>query len=350
MFWESRKDHKMKKGTIIIAEAGVNHNGDMNLARKLIDAAVEANVDYIKFQTFKADKVVIKKALRADYQVKNSKNKSDTQYQMLKRLELSEEDFIDLNNYCEIRGINFLSTAFDIEGLEFLNRLGVRLFKIPSGEITNYGYLKKVSSFKKPVILSTGMSEIHEIKAALDLLTEHIIIQDITILHCNSAYPTPYSDVNLYAMQDIKNEFGVDVGYSDHTLGIEIPFASVVLGASVIEKHFTLDRQLEGPDHLASLEPNELKEMVRGIRNIEEALSGTRKKEVSISEKENKVHVRRSLYFKRDVKNGEKVTQDMFVALRPGDGISPMQIPSLIGRIAKKDLMQYSKVMVTHFE
>jgi len=265
----------MRDQVLIIAEAGVNHNGSIDTAKKLIDAAAEAGVDYVKFQTFKADKMVTKTASRATYQDTNTRDK-DSQFDMLKKLEISEEMHLELIHYCESKNIKFLSTAFDLESLAFLKSLGLELAKIPSGEITNLPYLRAMAKLFPEIILSTGMANMDEIKAAFKVLIENGTKQEhITILHCNTEYPTPMEDVNLTAMFHIKEELGVEIGYSDHTLGIEVPIAAVALGAKVIEKHFTLDRNLPGPDHKASLEPEELKAMVTSIRNIELAISGS---------------------------------------------------------------------------
>jgi len=264
----------MMNKIIIIAEAGVNHNGDINIAKRLIDVAAEAGVDYVKFQTFKASKLVTKNAKRAEYQDTNTKN-TDSQFEMLKKLELSQEDHYHLIEYCKSKKIKFLSTGFDHESIDLLHKIGIRLAKIPSGEITNLPYLRKIASLFPEVILSTGMADIEEVKEAVDvLLNGGVIKSNIRVLHCNTEYPTPMKDVNLKAMLHIKEEVGIKIGYSDHTLGVEVPVAAVALGAEVIEKHFTLDRNMEGPDHRASLEPNELKLMVNLIRNIEQALSG----------------------------------------------------------------------------
>jgi len=274
----------MRDQVLIIAEAGVNHNGSIDTAKKLIDAAAEAGVDYVKFQTFKADKMVTKTASRATYQDTNTRDK-DSQFDMLKKLEISEEMHLELIHYCESKNIKFLSTAFDLESLAFLKSLGLELAKIPSGEITNLPYLRAMAKLFPEIILSTGMANMDEIKAAFKVLIENGTKQEhITILHCNTEYPTPMEDVNLTAMFHIKEELGVEIGYSDHTLGIEVPIAAVALGAKVIEKHFTLDRNLPGPDHKASLEPEELKAMVTSIRNIELAISGSGIKEPSPSE------------------------------------------------------------------
>ena len=327
----------MKNKVIIIAEAGVNHNGDIKIAKKLIDSAAKSGADYVKFQSFKADKLVSKTAKKARYQKLNINDNDDFQYNMLKSLELSQKDHLELIKYCNSKKIKFLSTAFDSDGLDYLNNLGLELFKIPSGEITNYQYLKKLSSFGKPVILSTGMSNLNEIKDALQILCSgSISIDDITVLHCNTDYPTKFSDVNLNAMINIKNNFNVNIGYSDHTLGIEVPIAAVALGGLVIEKHFSLDRNMKGPDHAASLEPDELTEMVKAIRNIELATNGNGLKKPSKSEIKNLTIVRKSLYNKISVKKGDLVTDDILFPLRPGDGISPMEIPKIIGKKFKK--------------
>ena len=297
----------MKKRTIIIAEAGVNHNGNIKLAEKLIDAAVTSGADYVKFQTFKADKLVNKFASKADYQISNTEKKNETQYEMLKKLELSIDDHYYLFDYCKLKKIKFLSTAFDLEGLEFLNKLGVDLYKIPSGEITNLPYLKKVTTFNKPIILSTGMASITEIKKALDILRpNNSLKKNITILHCNTAYPTPMKDVNLMAMNHLKMEFkDINIGYSDHTEGIEVAVASAALGATVVEKHFTINKNLIGPDHKSSLEPNELKIMIDSIRNVDLAISGNGKKQVTQSERNNIIHSRKSIHLNKNLNKGE---------------------------------------------
>ena len=326
--------------TIIIAEAGVNHNGDIETAKRLIDVAADAGVDYVKFQTFKANKIVTKQAKRADYQNKNTKD-LDTQYEMLKKLELNESSHHLLIKYCNDKGIKFLSTGFDLDSLEFLNKIGIRLAKIPSGEITNYPYLKKVAQLYSEVILSTGMSDMDDIKKALAILLKFgVKKENLTILHCNSEYPTPMSDVNLKAMLNIQAELDVKIGYSDHTLGIEVPIAAVALGARVIEKHFTLDRNLPGPDHRASLEPNELKSMVNSIRNIEKALSGSGIKEPSKSELKNKQIIRKSIVAIRPIAKGETFNEDNIGTKRPGTGISPIKWESFIGQVAKDDFEQ----------
>lgn len=325
---------------LIIAEAGVNHNGDIVQAKKLIDAAAEAGVDYVKFQTFKASKLVTKSAQRADYQNTNTGD-ADSQYEMLKKLELSEEAHRELISYCNKKGIQFLSTGFDLDSLDFLNNIGINLFKIPSGEITNLPYLRKIASFKKPVVMSTGMASMTEVKDAFDVLTQEGVAKSaIHIVHCNTEYPTPMQDVNLKAMNAIGKELDVKIGYSDHTLGIEVPIAAVALGATVIEKHFTLDRNLPGPDHRASLEPDELKAMVTAIRNIEKALSGSGRKEPSPSEMKNKTVARKSIIASRAIKKGEKLTAANLSIKRPGNGISPMRWDAVLGKNAVRDFKE----------
>ena len=324
--------------TIIIAEAGVNHNGNLSLAKKLVKVAADAGVDYIKFQTFKADKLVTKVACQADYQKENLHSKDTSQYKMLKKLELSNEDYMVLLDYCKDLNIHFLSTGFDLDSLHYLHQLGLTLAKIPSGEITNLPYLRCIGKLFSEVILSTGMSTMQEIKAAIDVLIQNGIRKDnITVLHCNTEYPTPMKDVNLKAMLHIKNELGVRVGYSDHTLGIEVPIAAVALGAEVIEKHITLDRTMEGPDHKASLEPDELKAMVKAIRNIEDALSGSGIKEPSPSEKKNLVIARKSIIALKAIAKGEFLTEKNLTVKRPGTGLSPMQWDSVLGTAAIRD-------------
>jgi N,N'-diacetyllegionaminate synthase len=324
----------MNKKVLIIAEAGVNHNGDISLAKKLIDVASEAGADYVKFQTFKASKLVTKNATRADYQNTNTGN-NDSQYEMLKKLELSNQDHLDLMGYCKTKNIKFLSTGFDLESLMFLSEIGITLSKIPSGEITNLPYLEKVAKLYSEFILSTGMANMQEVKDAYQVLVNAgVDSSKITILHCNTEYPTPMQDVNLKAMLHIEKELGTAIGYSDHTLGIEVPIAAVALGATVIEKHFTLDRNMPGPDHRASLEPNELKDMVKAIRNIEIAISGSGLKEPSASESKNKVIARKSIVALKSIKKGEKFTEDNLGIKRPGSGISPMKWNDILGRIA----------------
>ena len=326
------------KHTIIIAEAGVNHNGSLDIAKQLVDKAFEAGVDYIKFQTFKASKLVTKAARQAEYQQKNIGKEGDSQYHMLKKLELSEQDHQDLMSYCKERGVKFFSTAFDMESIDYLHSLKLGLWKIPSGEITNYPYVKKIAQYHEPVILSTGMCEINDISAAMNVLLNNGIQRDqITILHCNTEYPTPFEDVNLLAMQQIKENFQVEVGYSDHTKGIEVPIAAVALGATVIEKHFTLDRNMEGPDHKASLEPDELKAMVSAIRNIEKAVGGDGSKHISESERKNIAIARKSIVAACDIKKGDLLTEENLTVKRPGTGISPMRWEEVIGTKAIRD-------------
>ena len=333
----------MKK-TLIIAEAGVNHNGDIKLAEKLIDVAAQAGVDYVKFQTFKASKLVTKKAGRAKYQDDNTKN-NDTQFEMLKKLELSQENHYHLIEYCKTKKVKFLSTGFDFESIDFLHKIGIRLAKIPSGEITNLPYLRKIATLFPEVILSTGMADIKEVKDAVNVLLKGgVNKENLTVLHCNTDYPTAMKDVNLKAMLHIKKEIGVNIGYSDHTLGLEVPVAAVALGANVIEKHFTLNRNLEGPDHNASLQPDELKQMVTSIRNIEKAISGNGLKEASKSEKKNINIVRKSIHLSRDVKSGSIITENDIISLRPGDGICPMNWNNVVGKQINKDLKKFTKL------
>lgn len=325
------------KHTLIIAEAGVNHNGSLELAKQLIDAAADAGVDYVKFQTFKAENLVTKSAKRAEYQKKNIGDGNESQYQMLKKLELSQVDHVILIEYCKLKGVRFLSTAFDFESIDYLVSLNLPLWKIPSGEITNYPYLRKIAQQDKPVVLSTGMCDTTDINNALDTLVKFGLTEEqITILHCNTEYPTPFEDVNLRAMLTIKKEFGVKVGYSDHTKGIEVPIAAVALGAAVIEKHFTLDRNLPGPDHKASLEPNELKAMVSAIRNIEQAM-GDGEKKVTASEEKNIAIARKSIVAVHPIRKGDILSEDNLTVKRPGTGISPMRWDEIVGTIAIRD-------------
>lgn len=323
---------------IIIAEAGVNHNGDIELAKKLIDVAVEAGVDYVKFQTFKSESLVSKFAKKASYQIENTKDAAESQLQMLKKLELSNTQHFELVQYCNNKNISFFSTAFDLESLSFLKELGLNIVKIPSGEITNLPYLRKAAALFKEIIISTGMSSMVEIEEALNVfLQAGILKNDITILHCNTEYPTPMSDVNLNAMLAIQKMFGVKVGYSDHTMGIEVPIAAVALGGTMIEKHFTLDRSLPGPDQLASLEPDELKNMVYSIRNIEKAIGGTGIKEPSESEIKNISIARKSIVAKTSIQKGDRFTEFNITTKRPGIGLSPMKWDEVIGKVACQD-------------
>jgi N,N'-diacetyllegionaminate synthase len=324
---------------LVIAEAGVNHNGDITLAKALIDVAVEAGADFVKFQTFKAKNLLTNSAPKADYQVRNS-GSEETQYEMIRRLELSEDMHEELLAYCERMNIGFLSTGFDISSVEYLKNLGITLFKVPSGELTNLPFIRHIGSLNSEVILSTGMACLGEIEEAIDLIEKAGTHRDkITVLHCTTEYPTPMEDVNLRAMVNIGHALGVKVGYSDHTQGIEIPIAAVALGATVIEKHFTLDRSLPGPDHRASLEPDELKAMVAGIRNIERAL-GDGIKRPSPSELKNKPIARKSLVAVREIKAGELFSPDNLTAKRPGTGISPMKWDDVIGRTAARDFSE----------
>jgi len=340
----------MNNKVIIIAEAGVNHNGDYENAKKLIQAASNAGADYVKFQTFKADKLVSKDAKKADYQIANSKQGGDTQYEMLKKLEISEAWHYDLIKYANECGIKFLSTGFDEQSIDFLDSLNIDLFKVPSGEITNKPYLEHIAKKRKPIIISTGMSTIEEIGEAINILNENKISkEDITILHCNTEYPTPMKDVNLLAMNSIRKQFCIKVGYSDHTMGIEVPIAAVALGARVIEKHFTLDKQMEGPDHKASLDPDELKEMVKAIRNIELALSGDGIKKPSESESKNITVARKSIYLNKDLFRGHLITEEDLIALRPGDGISPMEWNNVINRKLITDKNKFEKLLLSDF-
>lgn len=318
---------------VIIAEAGVNHNGDFDKAEKLIRIAAESGADYVKFQTFKASSLASQKAKAAKYQEKNLEKKNHSQYKLLKELEIPSDWYPKLINHAERCGIKFLSTAFDEDSIDILDLLNPDYFKIPSGEITNRPYLDHISKKGRPVILSTGMATIDEIHQAVNvMLNGGLPKQMITILHCNTEYPTPMTDVNLRAMRTIGKTFDMNVGYSDHTLGIEVPIAAVALGASVIEKHFTIDRSLPGPDHAASLEPAELKEMVKAIRNIELAISGDGIKRPSQSEIKNRDVVRKSLFTVSRLEAGHIIQKKDLIALRPGDGISPMDIDQVIGR------------------
>ncbi|MXS72246.1 N-acetylneuraminate synthase [Flavobacteriaceae bacterium W22] len=336
----------MKKVTII-AEAGVNHNGSIENAFKLIDAAVEAGVDYVKFQTFKSENLVSKSAKKADYQIENTGNSEESQLEMLKKLELNHKKHQELVDYCSKKNIKFFSTAFDLESLQYLKDIGLDLVKIPSGEITNLPYLRLASKLFSQVILSTGMATIEEISDAFNVFTQAGISKDkITILHCNTEYPTPFEDVNLKAMLTIKNQFNTEIGYSDHTLGIEVPIAAVALGATVIEKHFTLDKTMNGPDHAASLEPHELKAMVSAIRNIEKSIAGDGIKKPSFSEQKNMAIGRKSIVSKRDISAGEIFSEDNITVKRPGNGISPMRWDEIIGKKAIKDFKQDELITV----
>ena len=325
----------MKK-TFIIAEAGVNHNGSLELAKNLVDAAIEAGADAVKFQTFKAERIVSKNAEKAAYQIQTT-NATESQLDMIRRLELSTTAHKELLQYCGEKEIQFLSSPFDLESIDLLASLGLTIFKIPSGEITNLPYLRKVGVLKKEIILSTGMADLGEIEDALDVLMEAgTELENITVLHCNTEYPTPFEDVNIRAMLTIKTAFpGLQVGYSDHTRGIEVSIAAVAMGATIIEKHFTLDKNMEGPDHKASLEPDELKAMVNAIRNIEKAL-GNGIKKPSPSELKNKAIVRKSIVAERDIRNREAFTEENLTVKRPGTGICPMRWDEILGQVAQK--------------
>jgi len=320
----------------IIAEAGVNHNGSIQVAKKLIDAAVESGADAVKFQTFKAENLISKAAEKADYQ-KNTTDASESQFDMLKRLELDSSSHKELLNYCKVKDVIFLSSPFDHESIDFLHDLGLQIFKIPSGEITNLPFLRHIGSLRKKVILSTGMSNLQEVKDALAILIKNgTLKENITVLHANTMYPTPLEDVNLNAMLTIQKECGVAIGYSDHTLGIEIDIAAVAMGATIIEKHFTLDKKMDGPDHKASLEPKELKAMVSSIRNIEKAL-GDYEKKPSPSERDNINIARKSIMSKQAIKKGDILTEKNITAKRPGTGVTPMAWDQIIGTAAIKD-------------
>ena len=335
----------MIKKTLIIAEAGVNHNGDIKLAKQLIDAAAEAGADVVKFQTFNAGRLVTRNAKKADYQKQTTDGK-ESQYEMLSRLELNVEMHKELIQHCKSRGISFFSTGFDIESVNLLMSLGQDYIKIPSGEITNLPYLRHIGKLGKEPILSTGMATLGEIEAAIEILEQAGTLREhITILHCTTEYPTPMNEVNLRAMQTIHTAFGVQVGYSDHTVGIEVATAAVAMGASVIEKHFTLNRNLPGPDHKASLEPDELKNMVLAIRNIEQAL-GNGIKIPSASELKNKSAARKSIVASRKILAGEVFNESNLDVKRPGSGISPMKWDDIIGRVASQEFLQDEFILI----
>ena len=324
--------------TLIIAEAGVNHNGNLSMAKELVDAAIIAKADLVKFQTFITENCITKNAEKADYQL-SSTNENETQFEMIKKFELDRVAHEELLQYCENKGIRFLSTAFDHDSIDLLTDLNIPLYKIPSGEITNLPFLRHIGRMGKPTIMSTGMATLKEVRAALNVLLAAGVKNDqVTILHCNTGYPTPMEDVNLKAMLTIRDELGVKVGYSDHTLGIEIPVAAVAMGATVIEKHFTLNRTLPGPDHSASLEPNELTAMVKAIRNIEKAM-GDGVKQPSPSEKKNIPIARKSLVAAKTIRAGEPLTEANLTAKRPGNGISPMLWDEVLKRTAPRDFM-----------
>jgi len=327
----------------IIAEAGVNHNGKLELAKKLVDVAKESGANCVKFQTFIAENIASKNAVQAEYQRAQTKS-DETQYDMLKSLELNFDEFSELSKYCSEKKIEFLSTAFDFESVDFLDNLGMSRWKIPSGDITNLPYLIKIARLNKPVILSTGMSTMNDINNAIRILRENGS-GEITVLHCTTEYPTPFSDVNLRAMLSIKNEFGLNIGYSDHTRGIEIPVAAVALGATVIEKHFTLDRNMEGPDHKASLEPDELKAMVKAIRNVELAI-GIGENKRAESEIKNMSVARKSIIAKKSIKKGEIFTEENLTVKRPGNGLSPMMWFDILGQSATRDFEEDELIII----
>lgn len=324
----------MRDRTLIIAEAGVNHNGDIKIAKQMIDAAAEAGADIVKFQTFKAENLVTQSAKKAEYQLQTT-SKEESQLQMLKKLELSFQDHHELIKYAKERQIGFLSTPFDLDSLQLLVDVGIDTIKLPSGEITNYPLLKKSAETGKRIILSTGLSNLEEIKVAVKVLQINGA-GEIILLHCNTQYPTPFEDVNLNAMNTIAEAIELPVGYSDHTNGIEVSIAAVAMGACVIEKHFTLDRNMEGPDHKASLEPHELKAMVSAIRNVEKAM-GDGVKEPSKSEKENIGIARKSIVARKKIKKGEKFTEQNITTKRPGTGINPMRWNEILGTVAIRD-------------
>lgn len=327
--------------TFIIAEAGVNHNGKIDLAMQLVDKAAEAGADCVKFQTFITENEMVKDAEKAEYQ-KNSTGDTENEFEMVKKLELSFEEFRQIKAYCEQKNILFLSTPFDLDSIDFLESLDIFCWKIPSGEITNLPYLVKIAKTNRDIIMSTGMCELDEVRQAVRILKENGA-GNITLLHCNTEYPTPYGDVNLLAMDTLHRELQLETGYSDHTLGIEVPIAAVARGAAVIEKHFTLNRNMEGPDHKASLEPHELKQMIAGIRNIELAL-GCGEKAPSSSEKKNITVARKSIVAKKTIRKGERFTEDNLAVKRPGTGISPMRWNEIIGLYADKDYVEDEKI------
>lgn len=322
----------MKPHVFIIAEAGVNHNGSLELAYKLVDAAKEANADCVKFQTYITENDTAVNCEKAEYQ---KTEQQESQYELLKKLELSFDDFRKIQEYCKKKGIMFLSTPFDIESLKFLEEIHMPIWKIASSEVENFQLLREMAKTHKPIILSTGMCTIEEISNAVDVLKKYGA-GEIKILHCNTQYPTPMEDVNLKAMYELKSMFQCDIGYSDHTQGIEVPIAAVAMGATIIEKHFTLDRNMEGPDHVASLNPLELKEMVQAIRNIEKAI-GTGKKVPSNSEKENRIAARKSIFARCEIKKGQKFTEENIIAKRPGGGVNPMRWEEVIGTCAVRN-------------
>ena len=333
----------MKNKIFIIAEAGVNHNGRLDLALQLVDKAVEAGADCVKFQTFITENEISKNAEKAEYQ-KVSTGENESEFEMVKKLELTFGQFREIAGYCEKKGILFLSTPFDLDSIDFLDDMNIFCWKIPSGEITNLPYLIKIAKTNRDVIMSTGMCDLEEVRNAVQILRKYGN-GTITLLHCNTEYPTPFEDVNLKAMETMRREFGVSVGYSDHTVGIEAPIAAAALGASVIEKHFTLDRNMEGPDHKASLEPQELAQMIRAIRNVEKAI-GNGEKKPSPSEIKNISVARKSIVAKRDIAKGEIFTEDNLCVKRPGDGINPMRWFEILGKTADRCYQEDEQIKI----
>nr|WP_288701061.1 N-acetylneuraminate synthase [uncultured Blautia sp.] len=325
------------KHVCIIAEAGVNHNGSFELAKQMVDTAKEAGVDYVKFQTFKPSSLVSKFAEKAEYQ-KQTTGASESQLEMLQKLTLTDENFRELKEYCDLIGIGFISTPFDLESIRFLETFNMDFWKIPSGEITNRPYLEAIAKTGRKVIMSTGMCDLEEIREAVKVLEENGT-REIELLHCNTQYPTPFEDVNLNAMKNMHNHLNKPVGYSDHSLGIEVPIAAVALGAEIIEKHFTLNKEMDGPDHRASLDPVELKKMVNSIRNIEKAL-GNGLKKPSPSENANKSVARKSIVAKRSISQGERFSEENLTTKRPGNGISPMRWHEILGLVAMRDFKE----------
>lgn len=319
---------------IIIAEAGVNHNGNLDFAKQLVQEAKYAGADIIKFQTFQTEELVSKTAPKAEYQIRNTKETA-SQYDMLKNLELSQEDHLELISYCNELGISFLSTAFDLKSIDLLHSLKMPIWKIPSGELTNLPYLEKIARFNQPIILSTGMATLEEVASAITLLKQ-FTTNTITLLHCTTEYPAPYHSIHLHAMETLRTQFDLPVGYSDHSEGLEVSIAAVALGATVIEKHFTLDKTLPGPDHKASLEPHELKQLISSIRNIEAAM-GSYEKSPTCEEQKNRLVARKSITAKQEIKQGELFTVDNLTTKRPGTGISPMKWYEYIGKPAKNN-------------
>lgn len=329
----------MNNHVIIIAEAGVNHNGDYELAKQLVLNAKEAGVDYVKFQTAKPELVISRFAEMAEYQKTNT-GMVESQLEMCKKIHLKLEDYKPLKTFCEEVGVKFISTPFDLLSIDVLESLNMDFWKVPSGEVTNYPYLVKIANTHRPVVMSTGMCEVEEVRDAVNVLLDNGLTRDqVSLLHCNTEYPTPFEDVNLKAMNDLVREFGLKVGYSDHTIGIEVPIAAVAMGAEIIEKHFTLDHNMPGPDHKASLEPGELKAMVNAIRNIEKAM-GDGKKHVSNSERKNIAVARKSIIAARDIKKGEVLTEENLTVKRPGNGINPMRWNEVVGKNAIHDFVE----------